>query len=289
MAARLILLIALASLVLLPSARGADDDPGIPPGVVTTLSRATRDLAKAGHAAEATELFEILTALGLPEKRAATIRKQLAKEKPRTAKPVPRVAKTIRKAAAKLAGLIPEWPEADRKLLAALLVRLDDDCAPAQALLGREKEGGRWLTTEDREGLRRRADLHEHIRKARRQKLEVKRLAGTVPWILAGTGVPGHGVAWKNVELYGTYPPERLERILRVAIQSLVIGNYLVSGKAELPPGGRSFSSRGRVPSGTFSRISEPGPRAPSASAWRRVRSDSASGCGPARSVSTPA
>ena len=82
--------------------------------------------------------------------------------------------------AAKLAGLIPEWPEADRKRLAALLVRLDDDCAPAQALLGREKEGGRWLTTEDREGLRRRADLHEHIRKARRQKLEVKRLAGTV-------------------------------------------------------------------------------------------------------------
>lgn len=228
--------IALLSVLLLaaPAARAATQTAPVPKAALTQLEAAAREAAKRGRGAEAEEIVLALRQLGFDAARATELEVACGKDAAKVSAPAdaPRAAAALERAAAELAKALGPAP-ADPSL-ARLIVRLDGDAAAAQAALGRSREGERWLGDEDRANAARQARLRAVLQEAHRLEFDIETGASAHP-DLANLGKECHRAAFRGIAVHGTWPEQKLARVLGEALRGLAVLHWLLTDELALP------------------------------------------------------
>ncbi|MBK7877662.1 MAG: hypothetical protein IPJ77_18395 [Planctomycetes bacterium] len=216
-----------------PGAKPAEPAPPgtVPAQVLAPLEGTAKALAKGGREREMKDLLFALDKLGMAkanhEKLEKTCKDELAKTK-KVVDALPDGAKALRTAAKQIMAIVTAMPEGDDKLLLARRVLLlDGENAEAHALLGHEKVGKSWVSTEFKPMRERRGDILTKVLEAK--KLEVPIETGEVDdeLIQKYCGVQATFARRGRIELRSNFNKAKTERILREVLRAWSLSSWL--------------------------------------------------------------
>lgn len=215
----------------------AQQEPLVAAGKLRSLENAARTIARSGMANEAHELHEILVAMGLPEKAANRLLKEIERSLARVKKPkdqLPAVARQLQRAAKNLTAMLA--PDGDaRTKLAHQILRLDGACVAARKAVGQVLVAGQWLDQAGRKFSARRQEIQEALRLANSLPVELTSGTSEDALLAAVLGQPGVFVRIGNLEVHSSWSEKRLRRILTATVRALAVSNWLLTGKLEAP------------------------------------------------------
>jgi hypothetical protein len=202
------------------------------------LVSTARRLAKAGLARDCNEVLDALAGLGCADAKLDDLRATCDKSLARVRKPkssLPSAVRQLQRVAKQLAATLDEQQPDAQLALARLLVRIDGDCEAARAVLGYRRVGDAWQTETDEHLTKRRSELQEAMREARRMPVELQVAPSDEP-LLAATFEGARSVArFGSLEIHSSWSEPRLRRILTETLRAVALSNWLTGGKLELP------------------------------------------------------
>jgi hypothetical protein len=220
-----------------PAPRSHGDEP-LASEAIVPLTKLAKEVAKAGRSPELDELLEAVQVAGLDAREAGKLATACRADAAKVKKPaatLPSSAKSLQQLAATLAARLGKEEAPRRSELARLILKLDGQNAAAHGALGREKVGGEWLDEPARARRRRRAEIGAALVSSR--KLEVKIEVGRSenPIFFHARERPPSFARCGPVTVHGTWPADKLERVLRDVLRALAFDNFLVTGDLALP------------------------------------------------------
>ncbi len=192
-----------------------------------------------GHVKAAEGLVRATELLGHPAKDVAKTRKMVAKKaaKSRGAqKRADSIEKGVGRCVTELRGVLESVEGEARLRVARAMVLLDTESEMAQLALGREQFDGSWVRGDLIALLRHRKEIGRAVHDAGALEVPIKTGPSNARTLQAVTGERGQMATWGKVEVHAVHlPPQKLERIVRMAVRTGALSRYLRTGKLELP------------------------------------------------------
>ena len=241
---------AVTTTVQKPAAKPAEPQaPGtIPLTILQPLEAVAKDLAKGGREREMKDLLRALERLGLPkanlEKLDKTCKDELAKTK-KVKDAFPDGAKALRNAAKQAVVVMNGVADEEaKKTLARRILMLDGENAEAHAVLGHEKVGKSWVSTEFKPMRERRSEILTKVMEAKKLEVPIETGETDDPIIEKYCGVKATFARRGNIELRSNFNKDKTERILRETLRAWTLSSYIRRGKFDLWPDPKALVTR---------------------------------------------
>lgn len=229
---------ALVVLSLCGPGSAAPDEEALSPAACRALEAAGADLVQGGRRAEAERVLALLEALGLGQRACDRLRNRWEKDLARApaADWTPAQARReLERAAAELAGVLPDEAGERRLALARALFAIDDQNDLANLELGSTRQRDVWMRPERALQLRERDRLADLQRWASSLSFSIEhgdsRLAPVESLGLAGM----RSASSLGLTLHSRLATERVRRVLTEALRACAFSYAVSTGRRELP------------------------------------------------------
>lgn len=238
-----------ASLFLASS--GVSQEPLVSQKALVSLEKAAQELARTGRSDEWRELVDVLTRLGLPERRVDALikRGEASLKRASSNARMNRAVKALQMAVAALDLQLATATGESQRVFAGQLLRLDANLEQANRIMGHERNGAVWQLAGAAVRAARQREVAVAVAQASALEFEIEVGDSDDALLAAALGRSGTVARLGRMEIHTSFGPLQTRRMLQQVLRASAFANFLQTGKVAVPDYGGQKNVLFRTPS----------------------------------------